>query len=375
MVQKIPFLDLTRQVRLLRRQLTSAVARVLGSGSYILGSEVARFETAFARSCGRRFGVGVASGTDALELALRASGIGPGDRVATVSFTFIATVDAILHVGAKPLFIDMDPRTYTMDPADLERRIQHLPAASRKRLKAILPVHLFGHPCAMDPILQIARRHRLMVIEDAAQAAGARWKTKPVGGIGDLGCFSFFPTKTLGAFGDAGMVVTPSAVFAEKLRRLRVHGRDKQGRQTDLGRNSRLDELQAALLSVKLSYLKTGVEKRRETARFFNAELSGIPGLICPSEGVGAFHAYCLYVIRSKQRDRIQKALKQAGIETPIYYAVPVHRQPVHRGRDYAKVRLPETDRASREVLALPIFPELTRSEQIRICRAIQAAL
>ena len=369
----IPLLDLTRQTGKILPELQKSFRRVLLSGSYVLGSEVAAFESEFAKLCGVLHAVGVASGTDALELSLRACGVGQGDIVATVSFTFIATADAILHVGATPLFVDIDPITYTMDPADLERRIAALNSAQKRRLKAVIPVHLYGHPCAMDRILRIARRRRLKVIEDAAQAAGARWKGKPVGSLGDAGCFSFFPTKNLGGFGDGGIITTRSAALAARLRLLRVHGRRDRQFQLILGRNSRLDELQAALLRVKLRRLAGWVARRRAIAHRMNRTLSKIHGIKTPVESKGARHAYHLYVIRCAGRDRLQKALARAGIGSAVYYSAPAHRQPLHL-RKNSRVPLPETDRAAREVLALPLYPELSSAEIRRILRAVQSS-
>ena len=371
-MKKVPLLDLTRQTQPLLPQLRRACDAVMKRGSFILGQEVDRFEREFARFCRTRFAVGVASGTDALELALRALGVGPGDLVATVSLTFLATGDAILHVGAEPLFIDIDPRTYTMNPADLDRRLRRLSARDRKRLKAVLPVHLYGHPCDMDSIRRVAAKHRLAVVEDAAQAAGARWKGRPVGSFGDAGCFSFFPSKNLGAFGDAGMVTVSSGKAAERIRSLRMHGREGK-LQTALGRNSRLDEIQAAILRVKLRRLRRWVEQRRALARAYTRRLDGLPGLICPVEAPGAEHAYHLYVIRSRRREKFRQALEKRGISSRVYYPVPLHRQPLYRGLTHG-TGLNETDRACREVLALPIFPELTPSEFNRVCAAVVSA-
>ena len=373
MAGKIPLLELTRQTQALFPHLQRAFGAVMERGDFILGPELARFEKDFARFCGTRHAVGVASGTDALELALRALGVGPGDLAAVPSLTFLATADAILHVGARPLFVDIDPVSVTLDPEDLERRIRALPAPQRKRLKAVLPVHLYGHPCRMGRILEVARRHRLKVLEDAAQAAGARWNGKPVGGLGDAGCFSFFPTKNLGAFGDAGMVTTGSAELAGRLRSLRVHGRGAGGLQKELGRNSRLDELQAALLRVKLRRLRGWVARRRRLAKEYTRRLSGLAGIACPAEAPGSEHAFHLYVIRSRRRESICRALKKRGIASRVYYPVPVHRQPLHR-RLARGIRLPETDRACREVLALPLFPELRMEELQRVCDAVASA-
>jgi len=366
----IPLLDLKRSHRTARKQLESAAQRVLASGQYILGPEVARLEQAFAKRTASRHGIGVASGTDALELSLRALGVGAGDWVATVSFTFIGTVDAILQVGAKPLFVDIDPATYTMDPIDLENRIHKLSGAARKRLKAVIPVHLFGHPCNMTAIGGIARRYHLAVVEDCAQAAGATWRGRPVGSFGQTGCFSFFPTKTLGGFGDGGMVVTRSAALAQRLRSLRQHGRDKSDEQATLGRNSRLDALQAALLNVKLRGLSAAVKARQRLARSYNQALTPIPGIYCPLTTSGAGHAFCLYVIRAKGRTRLQGTLRRQGIASQVYYATPVHRQPLHR-KACRTLKLPQTDAAAQSVLALPIFPEMPAAGLKRICRAL----
>ena len=369
----VPFLSLTRQTERMLPELEQASRRVMKRGQFILGPEVDRFEREFARFCRTRFGVGVASGTDALELALRAVGVGPGDLVATVSLTFLATADAILHVGARPLFVEIDPATFTLDPQDLEKRIRRLSVPEKRRLKAILPVHLYGHPCDMDSIRAVARRHRLAVIEDCAQAAGARWKGRPVGSFGEAGCFSFFPTKNLGAFGDAGMVVTGSSACAERIRSLRVHGRGKGDLQVMLGRNSRLDEMQAAILRVKLRGLRTWVARRRALARDYTRRLSGLKGIACPAEAPGARHAFHLYVIRSPRRNVILCSLEKRGIAARIYYPIPLHKQPLHR-KSSAGLRLPETEKACRELLALPLFPELRIEELQQVCAAITAA-
>ncbi len=368
----VSFLSLTRQTQRMLPELERTVRRVMKRGQFILGPEVGRFEQEFSRFCGTRFGVGVASGTDALELALRAVGVRPGDLVATVSLTFLATADAILHVGARPLFVEIDPVTYTLDPQDLEKRIRRLSVSEKKRLKAILPVHLYGHPCDMDSIRAVARRHRLAVVEGRAQAAGARWKGRSVGSLGQAGCFSFFPTKNLGAFGDAGMVVTGSSVCADRIRSLRVHGRGKGDLQVTLGRNSRLDELQAALLRVKLRHLGRWVARRRVLAREYTRRLSGLKGITCPSETPGARHAYHLYVIRSPRRNGILRSLEKRGIAARIYYPVPLHQQPLHR-KSSAGLHLPETEKACRELLALPLFPELRIEELKQVCAAIAA--
>ena len=372
MPDPIPLVNLSRQVRGIQAELREALRRVLQSGTFILGPEVRCLEQEFARFCGRRFAVGVASGTDALELALRALGIGPGDWVATVSLTFVATVDALHHVGACPLFVDIDPATYTMDPADLEAKVNSLTAGMRRRLKAILPVHLYGHPCDMDRIGAIARKVGVPVLEDAAQAAGAKWKGRPVGGLSELAAFSFFPTKNLGAYGDAGMVVTDSLQHARQLQMLRVHGREANGMQVRLGRNSRLDELQAAILRVKIRRLRRWVDQRRRLAAAYNRLLSKIPGIICPVVQQGARHAYHLYTIRVSNRQRLQKVLRRQGIGFGLYYPTPVHLQPLSL-RCFGRVHLPETERAARQVISLPVFPELRMEELQRVCKAVRS--
>ncbi len=369
----IPLVDLTRQTNSLKGELQRVLRGVLQSGVFILGPEVRHFEGEFARFCGRRFAVSVASGTDALELSLRALGVGPGDWVATVSFTFLGTVDAIHHAGARPLFVDIDPSTYTMDPSDLQGKVKSLSPAIRRRLKAILPVHLYGQPCDMDGIGAYARKIGVPVLEDAAQAAGARWKGRPVGGLSEIAAFSFFPTKNLGAFGDGGMVVTDSVRYARQVQVLRVHGRAANGRQVRLGRNSRFDELQAAFLRVKIRQLRKWVDRRRRLAAGYNRLLSGIPGVICPAVQKGARHAYHLYTIRVPERQRLQKILRREGIGFGLYYPIPVHLQPLSL-RCFGRVRLPETERAARQVISLPIFPELRMEELQRVCEAVRLA-
>ncbi|MCM8811679.1 MAG: DegT/DnrJ/EryC1/StrS family aminotransferase [Candidatus Omnitrophica bacterium] len=371
----IPFLDLTRQTRILLPELEKAARRVLTSGRFILGREVAFFEKEFARFCGTRYAVGVASGTDALELALRSCGIGAGDAVATVSFSFLATADAILHVGAKPLFIDVEPATYTLDPADLRRRLKAMPPSKRRQVKAVIPVHLFGHPCRMDTLAAVAREFGLKIIEDAAQAAGARWNGRPVGSFGTASCFSFFPTKNLAAFGDGGIVATNSPAIRERILLLRVHGRSgRNGLQVALGRNSRLDELQAAFLRVKLRRLPGWIHKRRQLARLYERELTGLSAVQCQATLPGAAHAFHLFVIRTKKRDFLRKRLAEKGVASQVYYGVPIHRQPVYR-KIAGAVHLPVTERLSRETLALPLYPEMRSFHVLKICSLIRTIL
>ena len=369
-MSSIPLVDLTRQTRSLRVPFRLAVGRVLARGVFILGPELRRFEVEFSRFCGRRFGVGVASGTDALELALRAAGIGPGDRVLTVSFTFLSTVESIRKVGATPVFIDIDPLTYTMDPEQVEAVYRRMPANQRRRVRAILPVHLYGHPCQMDRLGSMVRKHGWRMIEDCAQAHGARWNSTPVGSLGDLGCFSFYPTKNLGAYGDAGMVVTSSRTLARQLKVLRLQGRRQRDWQVVEGLNSRMDEVQAAVLRVKLKRLQGWIERRRRLAALYTHLLEPLP-LQLPRESPGAYHVYHLYVIRSRRRAALQEYLASRGIATGIHYRRPVHRQPLYRLSEVDHRCLPVTNRAAEEVLSLPLFPEMRTEELRRVCRAI----
>lgn len=342
-------------------------------GHFILGEEVARFEEEFSRFCGTRFGVGVASGTDALELALRACRIGAGDRVMTVSFSFLSTADAIRKVGARPLFVDVDPRTYTIDPSQVQALIRRLRPPERRRLKAVLPVHLYGHPCDMDALMALARRERLQVIEDCAQAHGASWKGKPVGSFGICGCFSFYPTKNLGAYGDGGMVVTSSLQIAQRLRQLRFQGRKDPDLQSMDGMNSRLDELQAALLRVKLRRLGGWIEKRRALARLYEKNLKPLSGALqLPFEDSRGKHAYHLYVVQALRREALQKALSRQGISSAVHYRIPIHRQRLYQmGGNGSPAQLAVTDQLARRALSLPLFPEMTPQEIKRVANAI----
>ncbi len=371
MSRAIPWIEFTRQGSLLKEELLAAFREVLKEGQFILGPQVERFEKAFARFCQARHAVGVASGTDALELALRALGVGPGDEVITVSFTFISTASAICKVRARPIFVDVDPLTYTMDPHQVAWTLKRLPSARRKRIKVILPVHLYGHPCDMSEIGRLARREGWKVVEDAAQAHGAAWQGRGVGSLGDLACFSFYPTKNLGGYGDGGMVTTSSAALAAKLRVLRFQGRLQKDLQMAEGLNSRLDEIQAALLGVKLKHLTRWIERRRELASLYRKRLSGLP-LQLPFEAPRARHVFHLFVIQAKERDALARFLLRRGIGTAIHYRIPVHLQPFYRPWG-AGLRLPVTERLSRQILSLPLFPELKPTEVEKVCRSIRA--
>lgn len=354
-----------------KKAVDVAVRRVLESGSYILGSEVAAFEAEFAGWLGNGDpglrAVGVASGTDALHLALRALGIGPGDEVITTAFTAVGTVAAIELAGATPVLADIDPETFTLDPASAERAVT-------PRTRAIVPVHLYGAPAALDDLLELARRRNLRVVEDCAQAHGATHRGRRVGTFGDIGAFSCYPTKNLGALGDAGIVVTGDADLADRLRRLRQYGWDENRLSGFQGINSRLDALQAAVLRAKLPGLDAANAERRRIAAAYDAALHGVEERIRPPRTrEGDEHVYHLYTVRSPERDRLRAFLASRGIETRMHYDVPVHVQPAYRGRLAGSDALPETLRAAREVLSLPMFPGLSGENVAAVCDALRA--
>ncbi len=350
--------------------IDAAVARVLAGGWYILGEEVAAFERDFAAYIGARHAVGVANGTDALVLALRAIDVGPADYVATVAHTAVATVAAIELAGAKPLLIDIDPATYAMDPAALARAL----AAPPGRVVAIIPVHLYGLPADLDAILPLARRHGARVIEDCAQSHGARLGSKRAGGFGDLAAFSFYPTKNLGALGDGGAVVTGDDTLAERLRALREYGWRERYVSDLAGMNSRLDELQAAILRVKLAALERDNARRAAIAAAYDRGLAGL-SLAPPARRPGASHVFHQYVLRSPARERLRDALRARGIGTNIHYPVPVHLQPAYRGRlAIGPSGLGESERAAREVLSLPMYPQLSDAQIERVVAALREA-
>lgn len=346
-----------------RAAIDEAFRRVLESGWYVLGEEVRQFETEFAGYIGTTDAIGVGSGTDALHLALAASGIGLGDEVVTVSHTAVATVAAIEQAGATPVLVDIDPATFTMDAGQFEALVS--PAT-----RAVIPVHLYGQPADMAPILEIARRHQLRVIEDCAQAHGARYRGQPAGSLGDIGCFSFYPTKNLGAIGDGGMVVTSDPALARQARLLREYGWAERYVSHTTGWNSRLDELQAAGLRVKLQTLDEDNCKRAAIAALYDEGLAGLD-LALPKRNPDSTHVFHLYVVRTSRRDALQAFLRTKEIGTLIHYPVPVHEQPAYRGRLRGSGRLPHTERAAREVLSLPMYPELSHDD----VRAVIAAL
>lgn len=343
-------------------EIKAALDRVLTSGWFILGQELASFEEEFAEYIGTQHAIGLNSGSDALLLAVKALSIGPGDEVLTVAHTYISSVDSIVRNGATPVFVDIDPETFCIDPAQIEDKIT-------EKTKAILPVHLYGQPADMTPIMDLAKRHNLFVIEDACQAHGAKYKGTKVGGIGDIACFSFYPVKNLGAYGDGGMVVTNNDELAEKVKMLRNYGQPEKHRHVFVGVNSRLDEMQSAILSVKLRYLDPWNQSRRQIADWYNEHLNG-SGLITPVEQDYAEHVYHLYVVRCKDRDAVQQKLSKCGIHTQVHYPVPVHKQPAYQNLGF-DLSLPATEQACREILSLPIHPWLTHDEVRAVADAI----
>jgi len=357
----IPFAEPKAQYLSYREDIDRAIMKVLASGSYILAEEVGAFETEFAAYIGSRWAIGVGSGTEALHLALKMCDIGSGDEVITVSNTAVATVAAVELSGAKPIFADINPVTYTMDPASLRNKIT-------SRTKAVIPVHLYGHPAEMDEILGIADKHGLRVIEDCAQAHGAVYKKKRVGSIGDVGCFSFYPTKNLGCIGDGGAVVTDDRRLAEKGRMMREYGWLDSRISRIKGWNSRLDEIQAAILRVKLKHLDVSNAARRHLAAIYNDGLTG-SDLCLPTLTEGADHVYHLYVVRTTERDGLLESLRRGGIGAAVHYPVPVHLQPAYAGMGE---NLAETEQAAREILTLPIYPELSEEDVTSVIDAVK---
>lgn len=356
----IPLLDLKSQYESIRDEVNQAIQKVLDTSQFIMGEDVRKLEEEIAAYCGTKFAIGVASGTDALLLSLIACGIKEGDGIITTPFTFIATTEAISKIRAKIVFVDIDPKTYNIDPERIKECIEN----SRKPIKAILPVHLYGHPVDLDPIMDIARKYNLRVIEDCAQAIGAEYKGRKVGSIGDVGCFSFFPSKNLGCYGDGGMIVTNDEEIAEKARMLRVHGCKKKYHHLVDGFNSRLDTLQAAILRVKLKYLDRWSQVRRQKAYTFNELFSHVLNVIPPCEADYSKHTYYAYTIRVNNRDNLQDYFKSQGISTAIYYPVTLHLQEVYANLGYKKGDFPVSEQLSHEVLSLPIYPELTQEQQ-----------
>ena len=360
----VPLVDLKAQHQVIAREVQDEIEAVLSSMQLVLGPNLARLEEEFARYCGVAHAVGVGSGTEALYLALRALGIGPGDEVVTVPFTFIATVEAIALCGARPIFVDVDPRTCTMDPG-------LLPAAITPRTRAIVPVHLYGLPADMECVMAVARRYGLAVVEDACQAHGAESLGRRAGSLGHMAAFSFYCSKNLGAYGDGGMVVTDDPALAQRVRLLRNHGQQERYRHEVLGTTSRLDELQAAVLRVKLRYLDEWNEARRARAQDYRRRLAGIPGLVLPCEPDHARHVYHLFVVRHPGRDALQRHLAARGIATGVHYPLPAHLQPACAHLGYREGDFPVSERLAREVLSLPMFPHLTTEQVEYVSMAI----
>lgn len=349
---KVAFVDLQSEYQAIKEEVDEAIAGVLNRSDYILGEKVADFESAFANFCEAAHAVGVDSGFSALELILRAFGVGPGDEVITAANTFIASALAISNVGARPVLVDMEPDSYNLDPEKLEQAIT--PAT-----KAIMPVHLYGQPADMDPILAVAREHGLQVVEDACQAHGARYKGRRTGGLGDAAAFSFYPSKNLGAYGDGGMVVTNDAAIAERVRLLRNLGQSVKYHHTIKGFNHRLDTLQAAVLCAKLPHLDRANASRRRAAEQYDRELADLP-VVTPVKKSWAEHVYHLYVIQAEERDALQEHLGAAGVATGIHYPIPIHVQPAYDELGYRQGDFPETERYAKRILSLPMFPGIT---------------
>ena len=357
---RIPLTDLRAQYSSIKDEIDAAIYRVLDHGQFILGPEVKAFEEEMAAYCGTKFAVGVASGTDALHLALLACGIKPGDEVITTPFTFIATAESIAKCGATPVFVDIEPRTYNIDPAKIEPKIT-------PRTRAILPVHLYGQPAAMDPILELGRKYQLKVIEDCAQALGAEYKAKKVGSLGDAGCLSFFPAKNLGAYGDGGMVITNDSDIAEMVTMLRVHGSKASYQHVMHGFNSRLDAMQAAILRVKLKHLDRWNEQRRSKASLYTRLLSQIDGIEPPhveEHNKSSCNYYTIRLVGSGlNRNELRKHLESKGIQTMVYYPLSLHLQEVYKSLGYKRGNLPQSEQAQEEVLSLPMYPELSEAQ------------
>jgi dTDP-4-amino-4,6-dideoxygalactose transaminase/acetyltransferase-like isoleucine patch superfamily enzyme len=362
-LKPVPFLDLKAQYQSIKAEIQPAVNKILESCAFVLGEEVAAFEREFAAYQNATNGIAVNTGTSALHLALLAAGVGPGDEVITVSFTFVATVAAIIYTGAKPVFVDIDPDSLTMDVSKIE-------AAITPRTKIILPVHIHGQSADMDPIIEISRRHNLIVIEDACQAHGAEYKGRRVGSIGDIGCFSFYPGKNLGAYGEGGMVITNDQKYTHTIRMLRDWGAENKYIHTLKGYNYRMEGMQGAILRVKLRHLEKWTNARRSHASRYNVLFTDA-GVKTPCEMPSNRHVYHIYAIRVAQRDAFQKALTALGVSSGIHYPIPVHLQPAYADLGYKKGDFPNTEAASNEVLSLPMFAELTSAQQDRVVKAV----
>jgi dTDP-4-amino-4,6-dideoxygalactose transaminase len=359
----VPFLDLKAQYQSIRDEILPAVSAVLESGQYVLGEAVADFERKFAEYCGCAYGVAVNSGTSALHLALLAAGVGPGDEVITPSFTFVATTAAIGYCGARPILVDIDPRTFNLDVEQVKRVIT-------RKTKVILPVHLYGQSADMDPILEVARERKLIVIEDACQAHGAMYRGRKIGSIGELACFSFYPGKNLGAYGEGGIVVTNSAAHDRVLRMLRDWGQEKKYHHVLKGFNYRMEALQGAILGVKLRHLEKWTEARRKHAARYHRQLAAL-GIQTPQAMPENRHVYHVYALRMANRDAVQQSLHHHGVQTGIHYPIPVHLQEAYTHLGYRPGALPHSEQAANEVLSLPMYAELTDAQIDRVCSVV----
>ncbi len=361
----VPFLDLKVQYQNIKNEIEEAISNVLENTQFVLGTEVAAFETEFATYCHVDYGIGVNSGTSALHLALLAAGVGPGDEVITIPFTFVATVAAIDYTGAKPVFVDIEPNSFTIDTNQIEKAIT-------QRTKAILPVHLYGQPADLDPILEIAQHYGLTLIEDAAQAHGAEYKGRRVGSIGDLGCFSFYPSKNLGAYGEGGMVVTHHEKYANAIKLLRDWGQARKYHHILKGYNYRLEEIQAAILRVKLRYLESWTKARQSHAQQYDEQLINAQ-VQTPQIMPYSRHVYHIYAVRTTQRTALQQQLQQQGIQTGIHYPVPVHLMPAYADLGYQLGDFPQSELAANEVLSLPMYAELLIDQTKSVTHAINS--
>lgn len=364
----VAFFDITKQNHQDEKAIAQAISKVVESGRYILGDNVSELEKEFSQLVGTKHAIGVANGTEAIHLALKAAGVKSGDEVITSAFTFVATAEAIVYCGAKPVFADIDPETFNLDPGSVETKIT-------SKTKAILPVHLYGLSADMDPIMALAKKHNLIVIEDCAQATGAEYRGKQVGSIGTAGCFSFFPTKNLGCFGDGGMITTNDDNIAQEIRVLRGHGSRTTYHHDIIGYNSRLDELQAAIIRIKLPHLQSYIEKRRKNAEIYFKELAALPNITLPHEPKNTKHTYNQFTLRSAHRAKLVDHLKANNIGAMIYYPLALHLQKAFDHLGYKKGDLPKTELVQTQVFSLPIYPELPFNEIQEVCTCLKNAV
>jgi dTDP-4-amino-4,6-dideoxygalactose transaminase len=365
---RVPLLDLKAQYATIKDEIDAAIRDVVEEQRFVLGSKVDELEERIASYVGAKYAVAVASGTDSLLLSLKALGVGPGDEVVTTSFSFFATAGEIVNAGATPVFVDIDPKTFNIDPNLVERAIT-------ERTKAILPVHVFGQCADMDPILRLADKHGLKVVEDAAQAIGATYDGRPAGSIGDCGCVSFFPSKNLGAYGDGGIVVTSDPEPADAVRMLRVHGCRKKYEHETIGVNSRLDALQAAVLLAKLPHLDKWNEQRRRNAAYYDDKLAGLEGVQTPFIAPGNLSVYHVYTVRVPNRDKVIERLNNDGIGTAVHYPLPLPYQQCFEYLGYSEGDLPNCEKAAKEVLSIPIYPELTQEQMDEVVNSLASAV